>query len=410
MVIPRGYKQTEVGVIPEDWYTDKLYGLVDVNSGESPSKFNITNGDTPYFKVEQLNNCSKYLSKTPYKVNSARKIIRDSSIFPKRGASIILNKVRILKYDSYFDTNLMSLTPKSDALTSEYLYYFLIHVELWRIADTTSIPQINNKHIKEVIISLPPKAEQTAIANVLTHIDELIASLQKLLEKKRAVKQGAMQELLTGKKRLPGFKGEWVLLNLSRNSLLKARIGWQGLTTAEYLKSGYSYLVTGTDFLNGSIAWNTCHYVDKYRYEQDKNIQIINDDILITKDGTIGKIAIVKNLTKKATLNSGVFVVRPLDENYSRRFVYYILLSQIFRDFLDVLSAGSTIIHLYQKDLLKFEFLIPPTLEEQSAIADILTNMDDEIEQLEQKLHKYENIKIGMMQNLLTGKIRLPTT
>ena len=242
---------------------------------------------------------------------------------------------------------------------------------------------------------------------MLSDVDSMISLLEKLIAKKKAVKQGAMQELLTGKKRLPGFDGEWNKINLAKKSKIKARIGWQGLTTNEYLDSGYSYLVTGTDFVNGKIDWDNCHYVAKDRFDQDKNIQIQNDDILITKDGSLGKTALVKGLDKPATLNSGVFVIRPIQESYDPVFVYYILSSFVFKDFLDHLSAGSTIIHLYQKDISKFEFLIPPTIEEQTAIASILSDMDNEIEALEQKLEKNRQIKQGMMQQLLTGKIRL---
>ena len=219
-------------------------------------------------------------------------------------------------------------------------------------------------------------------------------------------KQGVMQELLTGKRRLPGFSGEWCSFNLMKNSIIKARIGWQGLKKSEYLDSGYAYLVTGTDFDNGVVHWNLCHFVDKARYDVDKNIQLKNGDLLITKDGSLGKTALVKDLNSPATLNSGIFVVRPINNSYNSVFVYYILSSFVFKGFLDKLSAGSTIIHLYQKDLNKFEFLLPPTEQEQNAIAALLENMGDEIETLERKLVKARQIKQGMMQQLLTGKNR----
>ena len=115
---------------------------------------------------------------------------------------------------------------------------------------------------------------------------------------------------------------DWDILNIIETSILKARIGWQGLTTAEYLKSGDYYLVTGTDFFNGKIDWDNCNYVDKNRYEQDKNIQIKEGDILITKDGTIGKVAYIDNILKPTTLNSGIFVVRPKEKNYNTKYLY----------------------------------------------------------------------------------------
>ena len=166
-------------------------------------------------------------------------------------------------------------------------------------------------------------------------------------------------------------------------------------------------MITGTDFVDGYINWNGCHYVTEERYKQDPNIQVSNGDVLLTKDGTIGKVALVDGLSKPATLNSGVFVVKPLNNSYSSRFLYYVLSSSVFRDFLDKLSAGSTIVHLYQKDLVKFDFLAPPTIAEQDAIAEIIYDMEQEIIRLKSKLEKYRRIRSGMMDMLLTGKIRL---
>jgi type I restriction enzyme S subunit len=159
----------------------------------------------------------------------------------------------------------------------------------------------------------------------------------------------------------PGYKqteigvipSDWESINMSEHSILKARIGWQGLTTAEYLSSGKYYLVTGTDFVDGKVNWTSCHFVDKYRYIQDKNIQLVIGDVLLTKDGTIGKVGFVDTLPLPATLNSGVFVIRPRNRAYDSLFLYFILNSNIFSDFLFKLQAGSTISHLYQKDFVK---------------------------------------------------------
>jgi type I restriction enzyme S subunit len=249
-------------------------------------------------------------------------------------------------------------------------------------------------------------AEQQAIAAALSDVDSLIAALDALIVKKRNIKQGAMQELLTGKKRLAGFSGEWEEKNLFEHSTLKARIGWQGLTTAEYLDTGDYYLVTGTDFYDGKIKWETCHFVDEWRYAQDKNIQLKEGDVVITKDGTIGKVAYINQLPGKATLNSGVFVIRPKENAYLSEYLYYVLKSEHFDTFLRQLQAGSTISHLYQKDFINFTFSAP-LMEEQQAIVKVLSDMDAEIEGLERKRAKYQSVKQGMMQELLTGKTRL---
>ena len=187
---------------------------------------------------------------------------------------------------------------------------------------------------------------------------------------------------------------------------LKARIGWQGLTTNEYQIHGDCLLVTGTDFKKGKIDWKRCVFVDKWRYEQDKNIQLRNNDILVTKDGTIGKVAIVENLYKVATLNSGIFVLRTINKNVDEKYLYYVLLSKYFIKFIDDLSVGSSISHLYQKDFNNFIFAKPPKLE-QEKIANALTRVDNLIEDYEKLIKKKEKIKKGLIQNLLTGKVKL---
>ena len=406
-MVKKGYKQTEVGVVPEDWKILKIKDIGYLTSGESPSHFEFSTGHLPYFKVEQLNNSVKYQIDTPYHTSSSKPIDMGSIIFPKRGAAISTNKFRLLAQPSLLDTNIMALTVTNEQVHNEYLFYWFIRKGLWQIADTTSVPQINNKHILPLQFPLPPFAEQERIADALSDIDSFLTALEKQISKEKAIKQGTMQELLTGKRRLPGFSGEWRYFNLMKNSKVKARIGWQGLKKSEYLDSGYALLVTGTDFDDGRVLWDGCHYVTRSRYEQDRNIQLQNNDILITKDGSLGKAALVQGLTKPATLNSGIFVIRPLQDAYDPVFVYQILSSFVFKNFLDRLSAGSTIIHLYQKDVGKFEFLLPPTIAEQKAIAEALSEMDSDIAALENKLTKYRQVKQGMMQQLLTGKIRL---
>lgn len=199
---------------------------------------------------------------------------------------------------------------------------------------------------------------------------------------------------------------DWQEINIGKDATLKARIGWQGLTTSEYKDSGAYYLVTGTDFENGFVNWDSCHFVDKWRFNQDKNIQIKINDVLITKDGTIGKAGFVNTLSLPATLNSGVFVIRANNNKLDQKYLYYIFTSKIFDDFLNRLTAGSTINHLYQKDFVHFSFKAPK-IKEQKAIAKALSDTDELISSLEKLISKKEAIKQGTMQQLLTGKKRL---
>ena len=138
---------------------------------------------------------------------------------------------------------------------------------------------------------------------------------------------------------------------------LKARIGWQGLKHEEFLDKGDYFLVTGVDFDEHAINWDKCHYVTKDRYDQDPYIQLHDGDVLVTKDGTIGKVAIVTGLNMPATLNSGVFVLRDKKNITLNRFLFYCLLSRDFEQFIEDCKTGSTIAHLNQKAFVNY--LIP---------------------------------------------------
>ncbi len=185
-----------------EWVQQRVGDVVSITSGESPSRFRFTGSGTPYFKVEQLNTCNKFLTSTPYYFDGSITVSKGSIVFPKRGASILLNKVRIFGQDSFMDTNLMALTC-TQGVDAEFFYYALQHKQLWRIADTTSIPQINNKHVEPLILDFPPTVdEQAGVAEVLRDMESEITALEQKRDKTKLIKQGMMQELLTGKTRL----------------------------------------------------------------------------------------------------------------------------------------------------------------------------------------------------------------
>jgi type I restriction enzyme, S subunit len=173
----------------------------------------------------------------------------------------------------------------------------------------------------------------------------------------------------------------WQTIKIKYSTYVKGRVGWNGLTSSEFLIDGYSYLVTGTDFKNGLVDWEKCYYIDQERYEVDPFIQLKENDLLITKDGTIGKTALVKNLDKPACLNSGIFVTRPLNGVYITPFMYWILNSFEFKKFFDFTSRGSTILHLYQNVFENFIFAYPD-IDEQKLIANYLDKKTIEIEEL----------------------------
>jgi type I restriction enzyme S subunit len=160
----------------------------------------------------------------------------------------------------------------------------------------------------------------------------------------------------------------WGVERIKEVSYLKGRVGWKGLTSDEFLESGFACLVTGTDFRAKHIDWSECHWVDQDRYEDDPFIQLKEGDLLITKDGTIGKLAIVTGLKNPACLNSGIFLVRPIT-SYKTTYLYWVLSSSTFSHFCDLASYGSTIQHLYQNVFENFAFPIPPEAEQDAIVA-----------------------------------------
>ncbi len=270
-------------------------------------------------------------------------------------------------------------------------------------------PKLALTRIRKFKVPLPrTKVEQTAIANALSDADALIQSLTSLITKKRQIKQGAMQTLLNPYEN-GQLKEGWYESPLREVSYMKGRIGWQGLKQTEFtMNEEEPFLITGMNFKDGEISWNEVYHISYERYEIAKDIQLKPNDVLMTKDGTIGKLLYVNDIPYpgKASLNSHLLVFRPMRNSYDPRFLYYQLSSKVFRDYIEISKSGSTFFGLSQEAVGNYLFKFPK-LEEQTRIATILSGMDAEIAALEAKLAKYRHIKQGMMQNLLTGRIRL---
>jgi type I restriction enzyme, S subunit len=186
---------------------------------------------------------------------------------------------------------------------------------------------------------------------------------------------------------------------------LKARIGWQSLRTDEFVDEG-PFCVTGTDFQHAKVNWSTAYHVSVERYEMDRNIQLAKGDLLVTKDGTIGKVAVVDELDTPATLNSGVFVVRPKTCDLATDFLGWVIRSKVFDDFVAYNFSGSTINHLYQNVFETFRFPFPD-LPTQRAIADFLDRETARIDLLIEKKQRLVELlgerKTTQLENLLFG-------
>ena len=197
--------------------------------------------------------------------------------------------------------------------------------------------------------------------------------------------------------------GKWRINKIKYIANLYGRIGWQGLTSDEYVDEG-PYLITGVDFSNGKIDWNNCVHISEYRWEQADKIKIKNGDLLITKDGTVGKVAIVNNLTGKASLNSGVLLINLNSEN-NKKFLFWVLCSEVFWTWFNYKNSGkSTILHLYQKDFNEFNYCMP-SVSEQQQIADFLDKECKGIDRITEKVEKQIEILKKYKTSLITETV-----
>lgn len=200
--------------------------------------------------------------------------------------------------------------------------------------------------------------------------------------------------------RFKGYQEDWEQRKLSELATMHARIGWQNLRTSEFLDAGDYMLITGTDFEEGKVNYSTCHYVEKERYDQDKNIQIKNGNILITKDGTLGKVAYVEGLSLPATLNAGVFNVEVKDENETdSKYLFQFLKAPFLMDYVSKKATGGTIKHLNQNILVDFP-IATPSRAEQVRIGEYFSTLDDLITLHQRKCEEMKTLKKYMLQKM----------
>jgi len=255
----------------------------------------------------------------------------------------------------------------------EFLYQLLIRFDIKRLSFGTGQPLVKASELKRLELMMPTDMEeQMRIGVYFKNLDHLITLHQRKCEETKKLKKYMLQKMFpqNGKRvpeiRFAGFTDDWEQRKLSEIATMHARIGWQNLRTSEFLDSGDYMLITGTDFEDGTINYSTCHYVEKERYEQDKNIQIRNGSILITKDGTLGKVAYVQGLTMPATLNAGVFNVEIKDKKETdEKYLFQYLKAPFLMDYVTRHATGGTIKHLNQSILINFPVYMPKKSEQE---------------------------------------------
>ncbi|MDO4327432.1 MAG: restriction endonuclease subunit S [bacterium] len=419
MVNHTEYKNTDVGVIPNDWDCISLYTLGELLSGLTYTPDDVKKYGLLVLRSSNIQNGRLRFEDNVYvncKIEEKKYVKRgDLLICVRNGSRALIGKCALIDHD--YNATFGAFMALFRSQYGEYLYQLFssnaIQEQINRNCGAT-INQITSADFKKFLIAFPQKPkEQTAIAEVLSDADSLISSLQKLIEKKKAIKQGAMQELLTGKNRLTGFSGEWSEVSfadlfdfLPTNAFTRDQMTDTGtIQNIHYgdilTKYGACLDMANTDvpYLMGTVS------VRKYSessYARDGDV-IIADT---AEDSTVGKCVELVNVRGKALSGQHTMLCRP-KISFAPKFLGYYMNAECFHNQMLPFITGIKVSSISKANISTLVLKYPTLVEEQQAIAQVLSDMDSEIKQLEKKLAKYQQIKQGMMQELLTGRIRL---
>ncbi len=375
-----------------EWEEKRLGDVVTIRSGNSPDKYNLDiTGIHPYLKVEDLNNNDKYqMSSRQYSDSSEKLIDVQSIIFPKRGAAIMTNKVRINEVPVLLDSNLMAIKPSSNIIYSEFLYYWIWNKKLYEIADTSTIPQINNKHISPLLIQLPDSKEQTKIALSLSSIDERLQQLQQQQSLLEQYKNGCMQQLFSQKLRFKNDKGkaypEW--------KEVPGGDAFENISNKKH-NSDLPILAITQEF--GAIPRDLIDYnvlVSEKSVESYKVVEV--GDFIISLRSFQGGI---EYSNYKGICSPAYIILRPSVEVDRGFFKYYFKTSTYIKRLtkkLEGIRDGKMISYGYFSEVL----LPLPSVEEQTKIANFLSAIDEQINTVKQQIAQTQQFKKGLLQQM----------
>jgi type I restriction enzyme S subunit len=382
------YKQTQVGTIPLDWHIELLGRIGQWFSGGTPSLSNelYWSGDIPWvspkdMKLPRLSDAIDHISSKAV-VDGARVLPVGAVLMVIRGM-ILAHSFPVARVESplAFNQDIKAVVPRADIDSNYVLYWLMAHKQHLRglITESThGTKRLPTEALLRQEFCLPPLPEQRAIAAALSDVDALLAKLDALVAKKRDLKQAVMQQLLTGETRLPGFSEKWEMKPLGDVSPLQR--GFDLLTSR--LRSG-AYPVV---YSNGVSS-----YHDEF--------MVKGPGVVTGRSGTIGNVHFVDD--DYWPHNTSLWVTS--FKGNLPKFIYYLLSSLCLEKF----GTGSGVPTLNRNDVHALRVLIPQAVDEQTAIATVLSDMDAELVALEARRDKTRALKQGMMQELLTGRIRL---
>lgn len=413
-----------LGQIPESWRISKISGLYKLRIQKVSDRDYKPLSVTMKGIVPQLDSAAKT------NAHDDRKLVKKGD-FVINSRSDRRGSCGISDYDGSVSLINTVMEPRN-TMNPNY-YNWLFHTVQfsdefykWGHGIVNDLWTTNWQDMKHIDIPVPSLSEQEKIALFLdskcAEIDELYIDIQKQIEILEEYKKAFITETVTkgldsdaemkdsGIDYIGEVSKDADIFRLKFFSYMKGRIGWQGLKATDFIEVG-PYCVTGTDFIDGKVNWDTCYHVSEERYAMDSNIHIQEGDLLMTKDGTIGKLAIIDKLPDKACLNSHLLIIRPLENKYTNKYLFYVMKSHIFSKYYTIVSSGSTMDSLSQEKT--GNFAIPAyTIEKQKKIVEYLDekclDLDEAIKEKKKQLETLEEYKKSFIHEYVTGKKEVP--
>ena len=409
MVKP-GYKQTEIGVIPEDWECCNIEQYGQIYGGGTPST-NIPkywDGAIAWCTPSDITKTAgKYISKTDRTItidglnNSAATLMPNNSILLCTRATI--GELKLCSIPMTTNQGFKNIILNGEN-SPDFLYYLLQikKDDMYALAIGSTFLELSKTNLCKIALQRPPFPEQQKIATALSDIDALITNLEKLIAKKKAIKQGAMQELLTGKRRLPGFGGAWEIVRLGDHCAVLR--GGSPRPIQAYLTSspqGANWIKIGDVREGDKYITATAERIIEAGISRSREVFV--GDFILSNSMSFGRPYILKI---NGCIHDGWLVIQNYQDSFDQQYLYYVLGSDMVKSQYISMAAGSSVQNL-NKEKVGNVMLHKPDIEEQHSIAAILSDMDEEISKYEHQLRKYKGVKQGMMSELLTGRIRL---
>lgn len=420
MAVKPGYKQTEVGVIPEDWDVrtcSRISKTITVGIVVRPTQYYQKQG-VPALRSANIRENTLDTSELIYISKQANALLAKSQV---RSGDVVTVRTgypgtSAVVPDELAGANCIDIliTRPAESVVPAFLAAWINSPrgkdQVLRSQNGLAQQHFNVGELRELLVAVPPLPEQRAIAAALGDVDALLGALDRLIAKKRDLKQAAMQQLLTGQTRLPGFKGAWEVKHLGDAGKCLRGVSYSGDSDLSTHDTPYTTrLLRANNVQDARVVTDEVQFVNSARVSPSQLLK--KGDILIC----------MANGSKALVGKAGIFLVsdgyeytfgafmgcfRTTCAAANPNFVFYLFQTGQYRNYINNLLAGSSINNLRPGSIESMEFSVPP-LPEQTAIAEVLSDMDAELAALEQRRAKTQALKQGMMQELLTGRTRL---